>query len=646
MTTIAPASVSILWLWDAQTSAADRFDALATVTCTDCELLMLAPADARPQLERLPPRFRRQRLVVSPIGPIAAVNAAVQACEGRLVVVMPAAVEPLPGWLGPILAAAELPGVDAVTPKLVGPDGRLIAAGSILWRDGACEPYGLGDEPDSQEYVFRRDVPSAPLEALCLRRAALEACGGLDAALNSPDYAVADLAFRLRAAGGRVVYQPRATVRIPQLARSAGADRIARPSADRAALAARHGTALRLFPARSTPLTSVARLVARDALCTDRLLIVDDRVPGADRGSGDPRMLRIVTDIATLWPALRLTLAAQRPIEPERYAPSLLDAGIEVIYGCPDWPLWFESRRYHYGIVMVSKPQPIAALMRRTQPQAFRIYDAEALVFRRLERMLPFITDPARVREVASQIHDARNAESEYLTRADLIVCVSHDERRAARAIAEQAPVVVIPHRVEVLDRPPGHAQREGLIYFGGFMGGSGSPNEDALIYLVSEILPLLHAEDPTLMLYVVGADPTPAVRAVASDRVSVIGYVPDSSVWLSRTRVHVSPLRFGAGVKLKLIDTMAAGLPFVTTRVGAEGLRLGGLRQRLVGESPADLAQLTLALYRNADLWTAVQRSLVQLVKRHFGRERFQHSLVDAMVHAGIAPPDMETPA
>ncbi len=113
--------------------------------------------------------------------------------------------------------------------------------------------------------------------------------------------------------------------------------------------------------------------------------------------------------------------------------------------------------------------------------------------------------------------------------------------------------------------------------------------------------MPILWEREPELRLHVVGADPTPAVEALHGERVNVVGFVDDPAEWLARTRVHVSPMRFGAGIKLKLLDTIAAGLPFVTTAVGAEGLPLAGLRPQLVAEEPLRIAELTHALYTDS---------------------------------------------
>src|SRR6185436_956702 len=190
-----------------------------------------------------------------------------------------------------------------------------------------------------------------------------------------PEYAAADLLFSLVARGRAAAYQPRAIVRAAGSAASPSS--AAACDADRARFQARWTALLADCP--PPPADDIDRdrhrLAARDVLAPERVLIVDDRVPGHDRGSGDPRMLKLLLEIASLWPSLRLTFVALRPVEAERYAAPLLDAGVEVIYG-RDWPAWLAARKFHYGAVIISRPQEMDELIRRTQPQAFRIYDA------------------------------------------------------------------------------------------------------------------------------------------------------------------------------------------------------------------------------------------------------------------------------
>jgi O-antigen biosynthesis protein len=193
---------------------------------------------------------------------------------------------------------------------------------------------------------------------------------------------------------------------------------------------------------------------------------------------------------------------------------------------------------------------------------------------------------------------------------------------------------------VDVLEQPPTFEERNGVVFFGGFLAGSGGPNEDAAVRLVEEVMPTLWEALPELELEIIGANPTPVVRELQRPRVNVVGFVPSPVDRLSKARVHVHPLRFGAGIKLKLIDTMAAGLPFVTTPTGAEGLGLGDLEDVLVHDDPTELARRALDLYGDPQLWNRVQAELLERVEERFGRERFRSILVEAFGNVGVAPP------
>jgi glycosyltransferase involved in cell wall biosynthesis len=122
---------------------------------------------------------------------------------------------------------------------------------------------------------------------------------------------------------------------------------------------------------------------------------------------------------------------------------------------------------------------------------------------------------------------------------------------------------------------------------------------------------------------------------------VDVVGPVKDPHPWLASSLLMLAPMRFGAGVKLKMLDAMAAGLPFVTTAVGAEGLQLSDeLRHLLVAEEPSDLVRKTWRLLSNADIWVEAQERLLTVAKTEFGDDVFRRSLVEAMAAVGFAPP------
>ena len=371
---------------------------------------------------------------------------------------------------------------------------------------------------------------------------------------------------------------------------------------------------------------------------------MDDRVPFHDRGSGDPRMAKMLHELVELWPDARITLAAADGSEAERYAEPLLARGIEVVAPPVDWHQWFERRMFHYSVAIVSRGQNVARFgghLQMTQPQALRAFDTEALTFRRLERMVGFLEDSAEIARVRAEATAMRQAELGALHESEVVFAVSDEEAEFIGEIAAGKPTFVLPNWIETVDKPTRFQDRRDLLFFGGFLAGAGSPNEDALLHLVREVMPILWEKDSELRLHVVGADPTPAVEALHGERVNVVGYVEDTAEWLARTRVHVSPMRFGSGIKLKLLDTIAAGQPFVTTAVGAEGMPLGSLRSVLVAEEPADLADLTYALYTDEQLWQRAQRGLLDIARGSFDRGTFRRTLAEAMSHLGVLPPE-----
>ena len=539
------------------------------------------------------------------------------------------------GWLPPLLDVLERDGsTGAAVPLFLHPDGRVQEAGSAVDAEGAALALGDGDDPQSLEHRFPRAVDYGSAACLLVRADLFAEVGGFDPIYSPAYYEDVDLCFKLRERGFKTVFEPRSSV----VHLRGGGSRQARTlmTSNRRIFADRWRKELdarRPLRANGNPRV---RLAARDVEALERILVIDDRVPHHDRGSGDPRMAKLVGELVDLWPDARITFFGADPRNAERYAPSLLDLGVEVDCAEPRFDRWFDRRRYHYSVVLVSRADNIGRFeyqLRRTQPQARRIYDIEALSFRRLSQQ----------RHIAAQ--QLREFEEEGIRGADVVLCVSEEEASFARELT-RVPVLVLPTYVDVLPEPPAFDEREGVIFFGGFFAGAGGPNEDGAAWLVEDLMPALWEKRPELQLEIVGANPTPRVRELQGQRVEVVGFVPDPQERLARARVHVHPLRFGAGIKLKLIDTMAAGLPFVTTPIGAEGLGLGELEDVLVAEDGEGLARLALGLYGDRDLWQRVQTDLLRIVRERFTRDRFRATLVDAFTHLGVAPPPRRVPA
>jgi GT2 family glycosyltransferase len=547
-----------------------------------------------------------------------------------------------PGWLPPLIEVLERHvDVGAVVPLLLNEDGTIQEAGSVVDSEAWAIALGADAPASSLEYQFGRDVAFGSAACLLTRKSHFDRVGGFDPAYRVGYYEDVDLCFKLAELGLRTRFEPRSTVVHVRFGSSTSASARRQVQENRLVFVDRWSDRLKAQPRLTEVPRHAHRLVAaRDLHAYERILIFDDRVPHVDRGSGDPRMAKLLLQAASLWPKGRITLVAASADGAVEYARPLLEAGIEVVAPPVDWDDWFTSRAFHYSVVVVSRSSNAERFrehLRSTQPQAMRIFDAEALTFRRLDRQALLTDEPEQQGALRVLALAAAESEIRAVEEADLVFTVSEEERAFVQAVAPEKPVILLPSYVEPQDDPPGFDARHDVIFFGGFLGGSGSPNEDALLHLVREVMPLVWEAEPELKLRVIGADPTEAVIELQNEHVDVIGYVADPIEWLGEARVHVHPMRFGAGIKLKLLETMAAGLPFVTTRVGAEGLGLGDLGALLVNDEPVEIARRTLLLYRDRDLWENTQLELLDLVKSRFSRESFRRTLAEAMVVAGL---------
>jgi GT2 family glycosyltransferase len=564
-------------------------------------------------------------------------NLAVRHADTELLCFLNADIEVSDGWLDPLLAFLDArPEVAAVSPVLLNQDGSVQEAGSVVGGDGWCRAVSE-DEP------FAREVDYASAACLVVRRSAFLAAGGF-----SPEYEIAyfedvDLMLSLRARGWQTWLVPTSQVTHARhgSSSSARATELMRLN---------HTTFTRRWPAELAGRVPVVGIDERphhlwwlrDRLAPYRVLLIDDRVPQPDRGRGDGRTMAVVNAWRDADPRGRVTFFAVSDDRAVEHAPALRARGIEVVWGVEDVAHWSVERAGLYDVVVVFRPhnfvgvgEPIA----RAQPQAVKVYDAEALFHRRAEQHFGTATTVDERRTFAVQADVLRQQEVDAFRWADVAVCVSEEEAHWARRIAPDASVHVACYPATVPTTVPGMASRSDIVFFGGFDSTPKTPNEFAVLELADEVLPPLRERHPDLRLRIVGADPSPAVLALASAEIEVVGKVPDPRPLLESALLHVVPMRYGAGVKIKFVDSMAAGLPFVTTPVGGEGLHLGWTARHLIGSSPAELVEKCHTLLTDSALWTDVQRELVEICRTRFSPERFASAMGEVLTACAVPP-------
>ena len=210
--------------------------------------------------------------------------------------------------------------------------------------------------------------------------------------------------------------------------------------------------------------------------------------------------------------------------------------------------------------------------------------------------------------------------ERRLVARFDHVFTVTEQDRMLLARLSGSDRISYLPRGVDTAEAPVAYAAREphSMLFIGTFRH---QPNIDAARLLAEEILPLVAREFPDTVVDVVGADPPAALvaRAAAGPGLRVPGYVADVTPYLRRAAVFVAPLRFGGGVKLKIIHAMAAGIPVVTTRVGIEGIDGITGDAVAIGSTPDALAGLVCRFFRDPALAARTGSSGYAAVARHY---------------------------
>lgn len=157
------------------------------------------------------------------------------------------------------------------------------------------------------------------------------------------------------------------------------------------------------------------------------------------------------------------------------------------------------------------------------------------------------------------------------------------------------------------------------VVFVGGFPH---SPNVDAALFIAQEIMPLVWREVEQARLVLIGYAPPKEVLSLAGPRIVVTGQVPELEPYMDQARVNLAALRFGAGVKGKVVQSLQMGVPVITTPVGAEGIGMVSGRDAIVAEGREALAEAVILLLRDAHRCAKLSSAGVELVKRKFSRE------------------------
>lgn len=548
-------------------------------------------------------------------GFIAACNDGAAQARGEYLVFLNNDTIPQPGWLDALLATFEThSNAGLAGAKLVYPNGRLQEAGGVVFADGSAWNYGRFESPDDPRFNYVRDADYCSGAAVAAPRALFESLGGFDARYAPAYYEDTDLAFAVRAAGKRVLYQPAACV-VHLEGITSGTDTASGTKAyqvrNAAVFADKWREALAAQLAKGT-IPGPATLHRGQR----QILVVDALLPRPDRDSASLRqfnLLRLLREQGA-----HVCFVPLHTVADESHARALQQLGVETWASGSRGTLAEFLRRHgsRFDVALLSRhyvATPVLPLMKRYASRAKIVFDTVDLHGLRETRAATLAGDSVLLRNAAA----STKSELAAMAAADTTLVVSAYERDWLR---EQAPGV----RVEVLSNlhevhGPGlpFAQRRDLVFVGGFRH---PPNTDAVLWFAREVFPLIRARLPEVRFHCIGGDCPPEILALGEQPgIQVHGHVPDIAPYMDGVRVALAPLRYGAGVKGKVNLSMAHGQPVVATSCAVEGMHLRDGHDVLVADEPAAFADAVVRLYNDEPLWNALARNGLDNVARHF---------------------------
>ena len=559
---------------------------------------------------------------------------AARGAKGGHLIILDDSIVVLPGWLEALLETFErFPRAGAVGACQLHADGGS-TAGGIIHSDGNLEWRGEKAPVGHHDFASVQEAEFCSLSALAVPASVWASVGGIDESFATTLYGAADFAVRLRAAGHRVLYQPFSRVAAVEPGQD---DTVAQLLDDRSRLAARWCTAPGAGEPASGPVPWLWPSRARP-----RALFVDQLTPAPDKDAGSA-LVRAFMAILQAWD-YEVTFVAAHSLESAgRYTDDLRRSGVT----CASTPFvedaaaFLEKEAAGFDLVILWRT-PVASrfmsIIRRHAPAAKVVFHTVDLHFLREERQA-VLSDS---RELVTNADRTRDLELDAIRDADCTILVSRHEAEVIDSRMPNAKTRVIPLIIDVPGRLAPLDGRQDVVFIGGFRH---QPNIDAVLFLAAEIWPLVRLALPSVRLIVIGGNPPEEIQRLqdTGKGIEIRGWVEDLTETLRHCRLTVAPLRFGAGVKGKIVTSLAYGVPCIATPVAVEGMGLEPGRHVMVAEQAPDLARMIIQVYGDPQLWQSLSDSGLDFARRNFSVESVSVQIQEMLADLGLPAGRME---
>jgi glycosyltransferase involved in cell wall biosynthesis len=318
----------------------------------------------------------------------------------------------------------------------------------------------------------------------------------------------------------------------------------------------------------------------------------------------------------------------------KEYALPLEELGIEVIScngGLITFEQWIKKNGQHLDVAFLVRPNIALKYingLKENSNASIVYYGVDIHFIRTKGELIINPTDQALIARVANE----ESVETECWEKSDLTLYPSFEECQYIREHFPTTKTDLLPlycksdEEISAAKTTTEFSKRSGILFVGGF---NHSPNKDGILWFCNEILPLIRKISRDVCLTIAGSNPPKEIRNLENKFIKVTGRISDHqlSAYYDSHRVSVAPLRFGSGVKGKVVESMLKGLPMVTTKIGSQGLCYAD-KALAIAHSEYEFSDKVVQLLKNERRWLQQRDSARSFFEKNFSSQEIKVKL------------------
>lgn len=548
-------------------------------------------------------------------------NNAAKLAKGKYILFLNNDTQVQENWLLPLVELMEKdPTIGMTGSKLLYADGYLQEAGGIMWKDASAWNYGNRQNPNDSEFNYVREVDYISGAAIMIRTSLWRKIGGFDERFVPAYCEDSDLAFEVRRHGYKVVYQPQSVV-VHFEGVSNGTDVNAGQKKYQVDNQRKFHEKWKEELEKNHFENGTNVFLARDRSKDKKhVLFIDHYVPQYDKDAGSKTTFMYLKMLVSK--GYHITFLGDNFYQHEPYTTELQQMGILVLYGpkyAENWKKWLKENINYFDIFYLNRPHISVKYIDFIKENAKGkiIYYGHDLHFLRIRREYELNGEQKQLEESNQWLEK----ELYLMRKADMNYYPSVVEEKAIHEIDASIPVKAITAYVyeQFKNIVYQFDKREGLLFVGGF---GHDPNLDAVLWFLDKIYPEVYKRTKA-PFYIVGSKAPEQITNIKSEGVIVKGFVPEEELQrlYQTSRLAVVPLRYGAGVKGKVVEALYYGIPVVTTSVGAEGIE-GIENIAVIEDKPQELVEAICNVYTDEEQLKEMSEKSQKYVREKFSTD------------------------